>query len=518
MKSCWVLLLLLLLARAQPGASEGDPLPESLVDLVRNSAISSVDDLKLLLQRETNAIEEEEEEEEEEDEHDVLSNQTHGRFARSLVEAPMAQLASCQTRTEVMEVTRSMVDRRNANFLVWPLCVEVTRCSGCCNSRNMKCVPAVTSTRYLQVLKIMFVNRKEHYERAIISVEDHVSCRCQSPSSSSSSRINHPPPPPPPPLPLPTPSSHLPHLHNPSPPKAHASKADLHRHDDLKHNQHHIKKPLMGEGRQWQHGGYTQLVHWTPVHPKMEVEGRSSEARSVTSIGSGEEGGANNNKGDPIERRQIMHHQHPQSDAPSPPETPTHPPRLEEKPTVPMTTSQKTVVVGSVKNNEREESGSANSGGSGGAEVAKEKDLKETSGGDLTLTEEAERRKKVLEMIQTEPHLHPHLPQQRPKPEAVKTALSSSPPSSSPPASFPPRLASTPEETSETQTHQHGRHQSHDHVERQEIVNRTQSEHRRNREETRDSGKRLKTNAAVCYRADFQGVVQLHGFNKVQIL
>ncbi|KAK1886756.1 Platelet-derived growth factor subunit B, partial [Dissostichus eleginoides] len=293
----------------------------------------------------------------------------HGRFTRSLVEAPMAQQAPCQTRTEVMEVTRSMVDRRNANFLVWPLCVEVTRCSGCCNSRNMKCVPVVTSTRYLQVLKIMFVKRKEHYERAIISVEDHVSCRCQT---------------------------------------------DLHRHDDLKHNQHHIKKPLMGEGRQWQHGGYTQLVHWTPVHPKMEVEGRASEARRVTSIGSGEEDGANNNKGEPMERRQIMHHQHPQSDAPSPPETPTYPPRLEEKPTVPMTTSQKTVVVGSVKNNEREESGSANSGGSSGAEVAKEKDLKETSGGDLTLTEEKERRKKVLEMIQTEPHLHPHLPQQRP--------------------------------------------------------------------------------------------------------
>ena len=35
-------------------------------------------------------------------------------------------------------------------------------------------------------------------------------------------------------------------------------------------------------------------------------------------------------------------------------------------------------------------------------------------------------------------------------------------------------------------------------------------------EETRDSGKRLKTNAAVCYRADFKRVVQLHGFNNVQ--
>lgn len=35
---------------------QGDPLPPSLVDLVRNSPISSVDDLKLLLQQEANAI------------------------------------------------------------------------------------------------------------------------------------------------------------------------------------------------------------------------------------------------------------------------------------------------------------------------------------------------------------------------------------------------------------------------------------------------------------------------------
>ena len=35
---------------------QGDPLPPSLVDLVRNSPITSVEDLKLLLQQETNAI------------------------------------------------------------------------------------------------------------------------------------------------------------------------------------------------------------------------------------------------------------------------------------------------------------------------------------------------------------------------------------------------------------------------------------------------------------------------------
>lgn len=37
-------------------SQQGDPLPSSLVDLVRNSPISSVEDLKLLLQEETDAI------------------------------------------------------------------------------------------------------------------------------------------------------------------------------------------------------------------------------------------------------------------------------------------------------------------------------------------------------------------------------------------------------------------------------------------------------------------------------
>lgn len=79
-----------------------------------------------------------------------------------LVEAQPAQQAACKVRTEVMEVTRSMLDSRNANFILWPRCVEVQRCSGCCNTRTLKCVPVTTSSRYLQVnsTKIFFFLRK----------------------------------------------------------------------------------------------------------------------------------------------------------------------------------------------------------------------------------------------------------------------------------------------------------------------------------------------------------------------
>lgn len=67
------------------------------------------------------------------------------------VNAEEAKPAACKPRTEVMEVTRSMLDRRNADFLLLPYCVEVQRCSGCCNTRLIKCVPVRTTTRHLKV-------------------------------------------------------------------------------------------------------------------------------------------------------------------------------------------------------------------------------------------------------------------------------------------------------------------------------------------------------------------------------
>lgn len=66
-------------------------------------------------------------------------------------DAQPAQQALCKVRTEVMEVTRAMLDRSNANFMLWPPCVEVQRCSGCCNTKSLQCVPVLTHTRHLQV-------------------------------------------------------------------------------------------------------------------------------------------------------------------------------------------------------------------------------------------------------------------------------------------------------------------------------------------------------------------------------
>ncbi|KAK1798212.1 hypothetical protein P4O66_000705 [Electrophorus voltai] len=181
--------LAVLAACLRLGSAERDPLPVALAELVKSGSVSSAEDLELLL----------------------LSDS---------VDAQPAQQALCKVRTEVMEVTRSMLDRSNAHFLLWPPCVEVQRCSGCCNTKNLKCVPVLTHTRYLQVMKIQYANKRPVYDKAVVSISDHVECRCQ-------------------PAPRPTPRKKSP---------AHKQevkhrtgklryKDELHHQDELKHNQ-----------------------------------------------------------------------------------------------------------------------------------------------------------------------------------------------------------------------------------------------------------------------------------------
>lgn len=60
-------------------------------------------------------------------------------------------IAECKTRTEVFKISRNLIDRSNANYLVWPPCVEVQRCSGCCNNHKVQCRPTQVQLRHVQV-------------------------------------------------------------------------------------------------------------------------------------------------------------------------------------------------------------------------------------------------------------------------------------------------------------------------------------------------------------------------------
>ncbi|XP_069766148.1 platelet-derived growth factor subunit B-like isoform X3 [Narcine bancroftii] len=71
------------------------------------------------------------------------------RVTRSSV-VELAKRADCKVRPEVMEITRSMVDPTRANFYLWPSCVEVQRCSGCCNTRTYKCQATKVQERRVQ--------------------------------------------------------------------------------------------------------------------------------------------------------------------------------------------------------------------------------------------------------------------------------------------------------------------------------------------------------------------------------
>lgn len=85
--------------------------------------------------------------------------------------------------------------------------------------------------------KIQFINRQPVYEKVIIPVEDHVTCSCQSRVSAHSPRLQTTP------LPPPRPKVTLPKTQ---------SKEELHRNDELKHNQRLHLEDKESQELQWQ--------------------------------------------------------------------------------------------------------------------------------------------------------------------------------------------------------------------------------------------------------------------------
>ncbi|XP_029446049.1 platelet-derived growth factor subunit B [Rhinatrema bivittatum] len=162
-------------------AAEGDPIPQEVYTKLGGSSIRSIADLQRLLQIDSV---------ENEDNHLDLGlnstrssssqNRTVSRIRRSLVAgAKPAVIAECKTRTEVFEISRGLVDPTNANFVVWPPCVEVERCSGCCNTKTMRCTPSRVQLRHVQVNKIEIVRRKHTVHKVVVTLEDHLECRCE---------------------------------------------------------------------------------------------------------------------------------------------------------------------------------------------------------------------------------------------------------------------------------------------------------------------------------------------------
>lgn len=181
MNRCWALFLPLC-CYLRLVSAEGDPIPEELYEMLSDHSIRSFDDLQRLLHRDSVDEDGAELDLNMTGAHAVVESESSSRGRRSLgslAAAEPAVIAECKTRTEVFQISRNLIDRTNANFLVWPPCVEVQRCSGCCNNRNVQCRASQVQMRPVQVRKIEIVRKKPIFKKATVTLEDHLACKCE---------------------------------------------------------------------------------------------------------------------------------------------------------------------------------------------------------------------------------------------------------------------------------------------------------------------------------------------------
>uniref|UniRef100_UPI00358E5DB3 platelet-derived growth factor subunit A-like n=1 Tax=Myxine glutinosa TaxID=7769 RepID=UPI00358E5DB3 len=90
----------------------------------------------------------------------------------------VAVAAVCHPRNESVAIPHSLFNDSEGSFVIWPSCVELQRCSGCCTSGIRHCAPANTRQRHFLVTKLEYrgILRKR---QVTVTMEEHMQCSCQ---------------------------------------------------------------------------------------------------------------------------------------------------------------------------------------------------------------------------------------------------------------------------------------------------------------------------------------------------